>query len=205
MSYIGMGMVANTKADRKRQSYEAYLNSDHWRELRQKAFKIYGKRCLLCESTEVHGHHLVYRNLTDVHPAEVVPLCQKHHSLVHDIEDAGALGAGYSTLSYRDKIAIIRNLREGMGDTVQSTLSSKDRKRAKKLARKAAKRLSRKRKSAAKLAAKLAAQHKTQRRFRGPYAPSKPDATAWIKKFTSSRNSSDQHSTAQSVTPVKMV
>ncbi len=87
--------------------YEEYLKSDHWRDLREKSFAIYGHKCLLCEETKIDGHHLVYRGLKNVQPQEVIPLCRRHHDMVHEHEDSGKWGPKYRHKSPKEKRKII--------------------------------------------------------------------------------------------------
>ncbi len=61
--------------------YSAYLFSDHWRELR----RLKGVReCFVCNSTgSLVVHHIQYRNLLDVGPADLAVMCQTCHDDFH--------------------------------------------------------------------------------------------------------------------------
>lgn len=88
-----------------REDYERYLQSDHWRDLKRRAFEIHGCVCMLCGKLPVDGHHLVYRDLYDVKPEEVVPLCRACHEKVHEAERAGRLGTDYRSSLGEDRLA----------------------------------------------------------------------------------------------------
>lgn len=68
----------------KRELYQEYLKTDHWRCLRQKAIETHGDRCNACDS--VHGievHHLQYHDLYSVTPDDLMPLCRVCHGYAH--------------------------------------------------------------------------------------------------------------------------
>lgn len=65
--------------------YQQYLQSDHWRQLRLKAFRHYGRKCIRCSRTNrLEVHHMVYR-----HPwesaliADLQILCRGCHCIIH--------------------------------------------------------------------------------------------------------------------------
>lgn len=99
----GSGVAAATR----KAEYEEYLRSDHWHDLREKSFAIYGHKCLICGDGQVDGHHLVYRGLTDVKPEEVIPLCRRHHDTVHQCEGSGQWGVKYKHKSPNEKRRVI--------------------------------------------------------------------------------------------------
>lgn len=113
-------MSDNSRPDSEgyRVRYLEYLQSDHWKNLKKMSFAIYGCKCLVCKSNEpVDGHHLVYRNLIDVHPNEVMPLCREHHEEVHRRQKAGIFGGLYRNMCPNDKRkAILRSF--GLKDPV---------------------------------------------------------------------------------------
>lgn len=99
-------MSDNSRPDSEgyRERYLEYLQSDHWKNLKKMSFAIYGCKCLICKSNEpVDGHHLVYRNLIDVHPNEVIPLCREHHEEVHRREGEGIFSGLYRHMCPNDK------------------------------------------------------------------------------------------------------
>lgn len=68
-------------------AYRKYLQSEHWRELRSEAFKVYGRKCAKCPATcRLDVHHLHYR-----HPwssgvvADLQVLCWQCHGAEHGI------------------------------------------------------------------------------------------------------------------------
>lgn len=63
---------------------EIYLNSDHWKTLRELAFKAHGRRCERCrKSFQIDVHHLTYRNIFDVTAADLQVLCRRCHGKTH--------------------------------------------------------------------------------------------------------------------------
>lgn len=99
--------VQSSAAEPLSATYRAYLASDHWRDLKQRAFALYGCQCTLCDAVPVDGHHLVYRNLHDVKPEEVIPLCRTCHESVHEAQDAGRLGSAYSSKPGKERLAAL--------------------------------------------------------------------------------------------------
>lgn len=66
--------------------YAEYLQTEHWRQVRERAFVHHGMRCGVCMKT--HGleiHHIEYDRLGDELMTDVVPLCREHHQLQHDL------------------------------------------------------------------------------------------------------------------------
>lgn len=69
------------------QAYRAYLQSDHWRQLRLEAFKKWGRKCYKCPCTfGLDVHHLVYRHpWTEGTVDDVRPCCRSCHEKEHQI------------------------------------------------------------------------------------------------------------------------
>ena len=69
----------------QRDIYEQYLQSDHWRALRQAAIWVHGNRCELCGTRPryPHVHHINYRNLTDVTVSDLLVLCKPCYRRMH--------------------------------------------------------------------------------------------------------------------------
>ncbi len=63
-------------------SYQDYLRSDHWRELRQRSGVILNP-CCVCRSKSRVAHHIRYRNLIDVLPEDLVGICCECHDDFH--------------------------------------------------------------------------------------------------------------------------
>ncbi len=58
------------------------------RECRAEVWRLYGKHCGIpgCRDAGIHQHHIVYRSRSrklKYDPHNRVPLCQKHHQLLH--------------------------------------------------------------------------------------------------------------------------
>jgi hypothetical protein len=102
---IGFKMIANRKKTgpesipaRLRElgysSYQEYLNSKHWKEVRQRYFRsklvprnILGDlKCAYCEETTgLAVHHLTYKSLGNERLHHLILLCRYHHEKAHEI------------------------------------------------------------------------------------------------------------------------
>jgi hypothetical protein len=68
--------------------YSEYINSPHWKSIRDSAMDEVNWRCQECsylgdDVVAVHVHHLTYAHLGYERPYELVPLCKKHHDEIH--------------------------------------------------------------------------------------------------------------------------
>lgn len=64
-------------------SYDEYLLSDEWKELRQKALNKYHNRCVICGDKEnLQVHHTNYR---DMENPDLVVLCTDCHKFFHEV------------------------------------------------------------------------------------------------------------------------
>ena len=65
--------------------YNTYLKSPEWRSLREVIFKMRGRKCEKCESTEVlHIHHLTYKNVFNEKYEDLQILCKCCHEKEHN-------------------------------------------------------------------------------------------------------------------------
>lgn len=66
--------------------YAAYLESDHWKNLRAAKIKRDGAACKDCGSTRfIQVHHLNYRNIFDVILDDLKVVCRVCHEKIHGI------------------------------------------------------------------------------------------------------------------------
>jgi len=64
--------------------YSEYLKTDHWMEVRQDAFRLFGSRCAMCNSTEhLEAHHRTYLSIGCEKTCDVICLCRKCHGHFH--------------------------------------------------------------------------------------------------------------------------
>lgn len=64
--------------------YRKYLRSPEWKSKREELFKLRGKKCEMCGSTEkIHVHHLTYERIGDETMQDLQVLCEKHHMEQH--------------------------------------------------------------------------------------------------------------------------
>lgn len=65
-------------------SYKKYIASDHWRELKEWHAHVWGDRgCLGCGLSEFQLHHITYNRIGQEKIEDVLPFCEKCHSLLH--------------------------------------------------------------------------------------------------------------------------
>jgi len=64
--------------------YRAYLQSDHWQQLRRQTLWRWDYRCAVCNSANfVEVHHRDYSRLGHERPNDVIALCRKCHRFFH--------------------------------------------------------------------------------------------------------------------------
>lgn len=68
-----------------RQRYRAYMQSPHWKALRWQAIMGAGRICQCCaHNRRLEAHHLNYRNLTDCTVDDLIVLCNRCHTYLHE-------------------------------------------------------------------------------------------------------------------------
>lgn len=83
--------LMNTEKLTERQiAYREYLKSDHWLDLRQRAFAKLGRRCSICKHRKrIQVHHKFYREVwTETQVDDLQVLCDACHGLKHGIRPA---------------------------------------------------------------------------------------------------------------------
>lgn len=81
----------NNKEEKKQESkesrkewYQEYLKSNHWKETREKALKRSGYKCQVCGyDKNLQVHHNTYKNIGHEDPTDLVVLCWKCHKTFH--------------------------------------------------------------------------------------------------------------------------
>lgn len=84
-------------------TYEQYLRSDRWAEIKAKAAsRPYYKQCLACTSTDrINLHHKNYRFIgTHREMTEIIPLCGDCHKRVHDFAKDENISVTKATSQY---------------------------------------------------------------------------------------------------------
>jgi len=70
-----------------KQTYQEYLNSDHWQSVRA---RFSGRVCLVCDTDkEITLHHVTYARLGQELDRDLRPLCWPCHQAVHKAIDEG--------------------------------------------------------------------------------------------------------------------
>lgn len=84
-------------------TYEEYLRSPHWAEIKAKAAKrSYYSQCLACQSTDrINLHHKNYRFIgTHREMTEIIPLCADCHVRIHDLAKRENISVTKATSRY---------------------------------------------------------------------------------------------------------
>ena len=78
---------------RSKEEHRKYINSDLWKTKREEALAHHGHRCASCGTTKnIQIHHISYLRLNHNGPGketmeDLIPLCGRHHQLVHKLID----------------------------------------------------------------------------------------------------------------------
>lgn len=60
------------------------------KQVYQKTYDLFNGLCAICESNQIQMHHIRYGGLyggRKTYMGNVIPLCKKHHDLVHTNKD----------------------------------------------------------------------------------------------------------------------
>lgn len=88
----GLGMLTSRLQDLGFKKYSEYLATQHWKDLRSKLLPE-GTRCSACEDELARNlHHRTYARLGNELPEDLIPLCEKCHTRVHQSERMGKEG-----------------------------------------------------------------------------------------------------------------
>lgn len=75
----------------KEMPYKEYLQTGHWQGIRKMAWRRYHGQCVIadgaCEGPK-DVHHKNYDSIGEETENDVVLLCRRHHSMVHEAEKA---------------------------------------------------------------------------------------------------------------------
>jgi HNH endonuclease len=72
-------------------TYEVYLATNYWRNLRERAFSELGRSCRVCTETgSLHVHHKTYERLGRERVADLEILCERCHQEKHPHRHLGA-------------------------------------------------------------------------------------------------------------------
>lgn len=74
-------------------TYQAYLNSAHWKSVRVATLERYEGKCALNINHDdaIHIHHRTYERLGEELPEDVIPLCASCHAKFHDKENCNEM------------------------------------------------------------------------------------------------------------------
>lgn len=68
-------------------TYDEYLKSDHWKNIKRKYINIKGDKCRICNNIGQELHHLTYKSLGNERVDDLMLLCSLCHENVHDLEN----------------------------------------------------------------------------------------------------------------------
>lgn len=112
------------------EKYSQYLQSEHWFNLKLGAWIRDGKKCAACHwKSDLQGHHLIYRNLTDCATKDILTLCKRCHDRIHGYMKANRIVSG--VLDRNDTIRILvkinRKSRKHNGRSRRKMINAKSR------------------------------------------------------------------------------
>jgi hypothetical protein len=64
-------------------SYDTYLASDHWKDLRKRYAESDLPQTCFCKRAAFQLHHITYRRLGEERLNDLVPVCEEHHRQFH--------------------------------------------------------------------------------------------------------------------------
>jgi len=65
-------------------SYDEYLRSEHWQEVRKATLAAANNRCQWCGSrVALHIHHKTYDNIGHEHDDDLLVVCRECHDKIH--------------------------------------------------------------------------------------------------------------------------
>ena len=60
-----------------------YLKSPEWKQLRDLVMKA-NPKCQCCQNKQAtDAHHMTYRNIVDIQPSDLLPVCRECHDYIH--------------------------------------------------------------------------------------------------------------------------
>lgn len=75
------------KGTSKRECYDEYLKTKHWRKLRLNIAYKHNNRCQMCcklIKSGYHIHHLTYKNIGNEKDSDLMFLCESCHNKIHN-------------------------------------------------------------------------------------------------------------------------
>ena len=93
--------------------YKLYLNSKEWFSVKQNLFKLRGKKCEMCNSTDdIQVHHLHYDNIYMELPTDLLVVCKTCHRDIHGLNPKSKKKKKKKkmTLKQRRKVNILKEI-----------------------------------------------------------------------------------------------
>lgn len=93
-------------------SYQDYLNSDLWRQVRERVFLTKGRSCWLCGRHADQVHHTRYHavDLTGKRTKHVHPICGKCHKEIEFTLDGAKATVGQAKKEFKKRRRVRREI-----------------------------------------------------------------------------------------------
>lgn len=86
-------------------SYDSYLKSGHWHDLKRLYRESDRPQICQCGETDVELHHLTYERVGAEELTDLIALCRRCHEDIHVLERRGDIGLDMSGLESPDRAA----------------------------------------------------------------------------------------------------
>lgn len=91
-------------------NYKQYLKSEHWKQTKEKAYIILGRKCNRCGSKNyLNIHHKHYQNIGCELIEDLEVVCKSCHEKIHDI-NRSEIPTKYAAKKIRKEIKRIRSM-----------------------------------------------------------------------------------------------
>lgn len=88
LDFIENAIIIKAFVKDYKQNYKQYLETEHWKSIRESKLKETGYKCQLCSKTdaELHVHHNTYERIGDEDMNDLIVLCKDCHKKFHNID-----------------------------------------------------------------------------------------------------------------------
>ena len=87
LDFIENAIIIKAFVKDYKQNYKQYLETKHWKAIRESKLKETGYKCQLCSKTDIklHVHHNTYERIGDEDMNDLIVLCESCHKKFHNI------------------------------------------------------------------------------------------------------------------------
>ena len=88
LDFIENAIIIKAFVKDYKQNYKQYLETEHWKSIRESKLKETGYKCQLCSKTDIklHVHHNTYERIGDEDMNDLIVLCESCHKKFHNID-----------------------------------------------------------------------------------------------------------------------